>query len=151
MKVKLEEIIEALDFQPDETFTYLNKNTGEIITLFEEELRAAEEGESADDFPDWQKEQIETAAEVLESNNYIALPDKFDIHEWNIMRRFCLSLDGEDIRSDMLNSIHGAGAFRYFKDKLGQYNLADEWHGFRYEALREIAAEWCRENGLEYV
>lgn len=42
MKVKIENIVDALEFLVDESCGYLNKKTGEVITLIEEELRAAE-------------------------------------------------------------------------------------------------------------
>ena len=41
--VKLSGIIDAMDSQSDETNAYLNKETGEIVLVSEEEFSAAEE------------------------------------------------------------------------------------------------------------
>jgi len=103
--VKLSDIIENISLQTYETSCYLNKETAEVVLVSEEELRAAEEDELLEDYPEWQKEQIELARDILANWNqdkYIALPDKFDIHEYRIMERFCLSIDDEEI-SDFLH------------------------------------------------
>ena len=38
-KVKLSEIIEGLEFKSDERRSYLNKKTGELICVSDEEIR----------------------------------------------------------------------------------------------------------------
>jgi hypothetical protein len=78
------------------------------------------------------------------------LPSKFDVHEWDIMRRFSESIDDDEIRNELLRAIHGSGAFRYFKDSVCRRDLRDRWFKFRDEALEQIAIEWCKENGIEY-
>ena len=54
--VKLQLIIEELEIQFDESRTFLNVETGEIISVTSEELRAAEDDEPFDHLPDWQQE-----------------------------------------------------------------------------------------------
>lgn len=54
IQVKLSDIIEGLEFQSDEGFSYLNTMTGEVVYVTREELRAAEEDEPFEDFPTWQ-------------------------------------------------------------------------------------------------
>jgi hypothetical protein len=43
------------------------------------------------------------------------LPDRFDIHEWSIMEEFARGQDNDRIRQELLDAIHGAGAFRMFR------------------------------------
>jgi asparagine synthetase A len=59
--VKLDDLINEIDIQMDETFTYINTHTGEVITLTREEIRAAEDEELLEKYPDWQRENIEKA------------------------------------------------------------------------------------------
>jgi Uncharacterised protein family (UPF0158) len=80
----------------------------------------------------------------------VRLPTKFDVHEWEIMREFSDSVDSDRIREDLLNAIHGAGAFRYFKDTLRRRRMEPAWFAFRTEALAEIARDWCEENHVEW-
>ena len=54
LQVKLSDIVEGLERQSEESFSYLNTMTGEVVSVTTEELRAAEEEAPLDDFPPWQ-------------------------------------------------------------------------------------------------
>ena len=105
VQVKLKDIIEGLEFLTDEGTSYLNTTTGEVVSITDEELRAAEEDEPLEDFPEWQHDAIRIAKDIVETAHYLPLPDRFEIHEYRIMERFCLSVDDEDIRDDLCNAI----------------------------------------------
>jgi hypothetical protein len=62
------------------------------------------------------------------------------------MQDFAHSVESDRIREDLLHAIHGNGAFRNFKDTLRRHCIESAWFGFRAEALREIALDWCEEN-----
>ncbi len=149
--VKLSDIIDAIEIMTDESSSYLNMKTGEVVMITDEEMGAAEEDEPLEEYPEWQRELIETARKVLETEDYISLPDKFDVHEYSIMERFCLSIDDEKIRNIMYSSIKGSRAFRRFKDYIHEYDIADEWYKYKSEALKQMAIDWCKENNVEYV
>ena len=151
LRVKLSDIVEGLEFQTDECFSYLNTTTGEVVSVTTEELRAAEEDTPLEDFPAWQHDAIRIAREILETDHYFPLPTKFDIHEYNIMERFCLSVDDDDLCDDLCNAIRGRGAFRRFKDSIQVYGMAEAWYQYRDAALREIAVAWCEAHGLQYT
>jgi len=151
LRVKLDDIIEGLECQSNESHSYLDKRTGKVILISDEELCAAENDEPIEDFPDWQHDQIKTAKEILaETGDYIELPSQFDIHKYSIMERFCLSIDDSEISDTLHSLIKGSGAFQRFKNAIHKYDIADDWHKYRNNALREIAIEWCQENGIEF-
>ncbi|MFQ6115353.1 MAG: hypothetical protein ACE5NG_14940, partial [bacterium] len=56
--VKLDAIIEGMECQSDERTSYLNKKTGEVVTISDEEFSAVEDEEPIDDYPEWQQENI---------------------------------------------------------------------------------------------
>jgi len=155
--VKLKDIIDSLDVQMDEIRSYLNTETGEIITLSTEELDIAEESEGEVDFseyPDWQRDAINEAIDVLNNLNthkYIELPDRWEINEYGIIESFCYSVNDEKIQNVLFSVIRGSGAFRRFKDIIHIYNIQDSWYQYRYEALRKIAIEWCKENDITFI
>jgi Uncharacterised protein family (UPF0158) len=151
LRVKLSDIIEGLEFQADESFSYLNTATGEVVSVTMEELRAAENDEPLEDFPEWQHDAIRIARDIVATEHYLPLPDRFEINEYRIMERFCLSVDDEVIRDDLCNAIRGRGAFRYFKDRIHAYGIAEEWYRYRDAALREIARAWCEAHGIPYT
>jgi hypothetical protein len=149
--VKLKDIIEGMDFQSDESHSYLNRTTGEVVTVSDEELQAAEEGLPLEDFPEWQQERVLQAKQILGTDDFIPLPSKFEIHEWEIMDRFSRSLPDAELRETFRGAIRGSGAFRYFKDLIHRHHLAEAWYRYREEVLREIAIDWCKAHGVDYV
>jgi Uncharacterised protein family (UPF0158) len=151
LRVKLSDIVEGMDFQSDERSSFLNLTTGEVVGITDEELRAAENDAPLEDFPEWQHDAIRIAGEILETDHYLPLPDRFEINEYSIMERFCLSVAAASLRDDLCDAIRGRGAFRRFKDRIQLYGLADDWYHYRDAALREIAIAWCEEHGIPYT
>jgi hypothetical protein len=100
--VQLSSIVDAIDFQLDESLAFLNIETGEVVSFSLEEYRAAEEEEELSNFPEWQQDIICLAMNVVEhEENYVQLPTKFDINEYEIMERFCLSQADDDIQDEL--------------------------------------------------
>jgi hypothetical protein len=151
IRVKLDDIIEGLELQSDERYAFLDKRTGEVVSISDEEMQAAEDDEPIEDFPDWQQDLVRIAKEIVdETGDYIDLPTKFDIDEYSIMEKFCLSLDDSEMSDDLYSAIKGSGAFRRFKDAINEYDIADDWYKYRNDALKEIAIEWCQDNDIEF-
>src|SRR5215475_1574517 len=126
-KVSLRNVVDAIDSLMEGFTAYLNRETGEVYTVEDEEAQSLDDGEDLDDIPDWRREALAMAQEVLESEDWLALPDKFDVHEWSIMEQFAHSIENEDLRHDLLDAIHGRGAFRYFRDTIDRYGMKDAW------------------------
>lgn len=150
-KVKLKDLVEAMEFQTDESASFLNRETAEVVTIADEEFRAAEENEPTDDMPDWMQEIVGVARQVLNSEAYLQLPSKFDIHEYRIIERFCLSQRDETLREELYSGIKGRAAFRRFKELIHQHDISDEWYRYRDEALNQIAIYWCEEHSIDYI
>jgi hypothetical protein len=73
---------DAIDLPNDAWVSYLNPNTGEIVTVTDEDRRLAEEEDVDEErLPEWERESLHMARAVLESGDCLALPNKFEIHE----------------------------------------------------------------------
>ena len=153
-KVDLKEIVEALEMQFDESPAYVDRDTGEVHVVPIELIRDAEEEEDdeeeRDDLPDWQKPLWEIARLIVKDPRFLRLPSKFDVHEWEIMNDFSLSVRSASIREELLDAIHGSGAFRQFKNTIRRRRIEAAWYEFRAQALREIAIEWCEDNDIPW-
>jgi hypothetical protein len=149
--IKLNDFILEMSFLGDEIKTYLNIRTGEFVTLSAEEIDAVESGESFELSPWMDPEIIQKAEEVLQSEDYKALPDQFEIHEYAIMERFCYSIEDDDLRARLINAIRGRGAFRFFKDLIFEYGIRDDWFAYRDQAFKEIAIDWLEHHGVAYI
>ena len=150
-RVKLSDIIEGLESQSDESASFLNKKTGEVVLMTDYAMRAAEDDEPLEDVPDWERDLVAVAREIIaDTGDYIQLPTKYDIDEYSIMENFCMSLDKQEIGDILYDLISGSGAFRRFKDAIYKYGIEDEWHKYHDNAIKEIAIEWCRQNNIEF-
>lgn len=148
--ISLREIISALESASDDNSSYLDPETGEIIVVTEEE-RALVEDECWEEVPAWQRELMPKIRAALEGDRWLELPDRFDIHEWSMMERFSRVQNIERIRSELLDAIHGAGAFRTFRNAIRRLGLEQSWYQFRDEALADIARTWLEEHKLQYT
>jgi hypothetical protein len=152
VQVKLQDIIEGMEIQVEGTRTFLNINTGEVISVSEDDLRAAEDEKPLDHLPDWQQEDLKIAYDVVENfEDYEELPTKFEINEYEMMEDFCLTIRNESNQEVLLNSIKGKGAFRRLKDNVIRLGMEEQWYSYREERYKQIAIEWCQDNNLCYV
>ncbi|MDA2920826.1 UPF0158 family protein [Desulfobacterota bacterium AH_259_B03_O07] len=150
---RLGDVVDALEMQSDMHSYYFDTNTGKVILLSEEELSAAEGDEPLENYPEWQREPILQARLVLEDTQarFLSLPTTFDIHEYSIIESFCLNHPDRDLSETLCDLIRGRGAFRRFKDAIHRHGIQEEWYAYRYDALVEIAKEWCEEHGIKYT
>ncbi|AGL00541.1 UPF0158 family protein [Desulfoscipio gibsoniae] len=150
--VKLNDIVEYLDCLMDGWKRYYNKKTGQITEIQVEYLAIAEESGEEDDFSensDWEQEAIKEAIDIIDNwDDYIELPDKYEIHEYSIMEKFCYSIENERLSNKLCNAISGRGAFRRFKDAIIRYDLEDSWYAYKHKSLSQIARDWCEVNNI---
>jgi hypothetical protein len=153
-RVRLEDIIEALEIESEEYLSFLNLDTGEVATvgrtLFSEAEEYGEESEEQPELPEWQQDEWETARQIARSDRFVSLPTKHDFHEWAVMNEFSLGQGSEAIRRELLDAIHGAGAFRHFKSLIRRLEIEQAWFEYRDSALKRMAIEWCEELGLDW-
>jgi hypothetical protein len=149
--VSIKDVVNEMDVLNEEQSAFLNRNTGELVTLSGEDLSAAEEDDDIVDYPEWQQEMIIKAKEVISSDDYLPLPSKFDIHEYHIMEDFCRSVVDDKIRERLLDKLRGRGAFKRFKDAIRNNGIEEEWYRFRQEELEKIAIHWLEVNQIPYT
>ncbi len=147
--VSLRDVVEALDLESDELHSYLDPDTGEIVTFNDDEARMAESGEW-ETAPAWMKEYLPKVKRVLEDDRMLELPDRVHIDEWRMMQDFAMEEAQCRCRSELSSAVHGEGAFRRFKNAIQRLGLEDSWYQFRQAAFEEVAKEWLEENKIPY-
>lgn len=165
--VSLRDMVDELQTLSNESNAYLKKSTGKVVAIrdddFEmvrnmEEFDKIEEGGDGeiigelDEYSDLETEFFQDVKNVLLlDDDYLKLPSKFDIDEYEIMERFCLSVSDGKISNVLLAKIRGSGAFRRFKDTIYQYGIEEDWFRFRDEAYKEIAVSWLESKDFAYA
>lgn len=144
--VRISDIVDGMQIQSEEMQSYLHLPTGRMLTISDEAFAAAE-----DDDDEWvtPEELADARAILANENEYLALPDRFEIDEYHMMEAFARSLADDQDREAALISLRGRGAFRYFKDTVHRFDLANEWYSYRDECYRKVARDWCEAHGVE--
>jgi hypothetical protein len=153
-RIKISDIINIIGVQSNNTSYYLDREKGEPFLVSKEQLRAAEGDAGLEDYPEWEREQIELARKILsdeKGERYILIPVKFVSHEYSAMENFCFSIDDDEISMALLQAIKGAGAFNRFNNCIHRHGVADDWYTYRYNSMKKIVIDWCEENNIEYL
>ena len=141
--VNLSDVIEALELMPEEWSGYVNRQTGEVLSISHEAFARLESDDEDDSLLCEADETMVALARDIESSTHFArLPGKFEIHEWSIIREFCESVEDAEHREQLLEAIHGSGAFRFFQSTLQRLELRDAWHRYKDAAIEQIAIRW---------
>jgi hypothetical protein len=146
-RVALQDVVEALELAHEEASSHVHATTGRVVTISHETMQLAEGGETSG-LPEWQKDELATALDVLESDSWLKLPSKFDLREWGIMDEFARGLPDDRARGELLDAIRGRGAFRNFEATIRRLGIEDAWYAHKARTIERIAREWISEHGL---
>ena len=150
VKVKLKDIIDALESAGDEHSFWLDRETGEVRRLTDEVVDFAEEETPLEEIPERMRADVEAARLVQDDteHRYLELPGKLDIHDLDIMDCFASTLKDEKTQREIKHGIRGSDASQNFKRLLSEHSLRDAWQKFHDARLREIAVQWCEDNEI---
>ena len=155
LPVSLDEVVDQLQMQMDETTVYLHEETGELLMVQDREARKADalaEGEiENEELPEWQQDVLPKVHDAVHEPEWLALPSQWDIHEYEIMEEFCYAVEDDDHREQLIRAIRGKGAFRYFRDTCDRLGYTEDWYAFRDQAYEEIAVRWLEARDIPYV
>ncbi|HME32537.1 MAG TPA: UPF0158 family protein [Terriglobales bacterium] len=147
--ISLRDVVEALDLQSDELSSYLDPDSGEIITFNEEQAGIAVRGDWGR-APDWMREFLPKIKRALEDDRILALPDRVHIDEWRMMQDFADEQEDCRCRAALSDAVHGSGAFRLFRRTIDRLGIGDQWRRYRDKAMERVARDWLEENKLKY-
>jgi hypothetical protein len=151
LPVALDAVADELELVGDETRAYINSRTGELTTVSLEDCELAEDDElDLAELPAWQAKALPQVREVVAGGDWVPLPSKFDIHEWEIMNGYVDTIADAKLSAQLHRAIRGRGAFRTFRTTVQNAGLEEEWHRYRRAALREIARHHLESLGIAY-
>jgi hypothetical protein len=156
LKVDLKELVSEMEMGENMELTgYLDTETGEIISMPDEVMRAVEDSdEAAESLPEWEQELAEIAENILgdEKNRFLLIPKRESREGFEIMVAFAGSIKKKGLRDMLSLALNGKGAFRRFRSVLnGHPEELEKWYTFKDDWMREEAVQWLILNGIETV
>jgi hypothetical protein len=133
LPVSLQSGVDEMGVMNDEWVAYINRRTGQLVTI-----------------TDYDREESTEALQAEDSPDFIPLPSKFDVDEYSIMERFCESVSDSTLAHELSSVIRGSGAFRRFKAAIRRSGVEDGWFAFRQQALESIAVAFLDAHGIPY-
>jgi len=154
LPIDLSELLVAMDSGNSfEIHNYLDTKTGEILMISDEFYHEDDdEDDEAAELPEWQREEIETARKIMNDTegHFEEIPANESGESYRLMEEFIGSVEEERPRDLLSRAIDGKGAFRRFKDTLGEFpTLRERWFRFENERKLEWAREWLESIGLK--
>ena len=151
LPVKLHDVVDALGMTSDSITYFLDRRTGEVEMITDEDWTAAEKDELISEYPEWQRESILKAREIQSSDNFVELPSKVEIDSHEIMERFCHGYPNPQISQKLSAVINGKGASRRFNDMIDDLGIRGEWNRFERQSLEDLAIEWLEDEGIPFT
>jgi len=150
--IKLSEIIENINPSIYWTTPYLDKETGEIISISDREFFEAENKFMFLMRPDGKPDPIMIAKEIKDgSERYVKIPSEIDLNELSIMQRFCLSIDDEFISEKLSEILKGKFVLDHFSRAINRFGIIEDWHAYFHQELKFFVKEWCDINEIDYI
>ncbi len=148
--ISLGDIVNEMVETDRECSAFLNRITGELISLTEDVRDALEDGEPSEDLSAAEQERLTAFRCLLQSGELLELPSSFETQEYSIRERFSQSLPENKHREQLLSALDGPTAFRSFNELVKRHGLRDAWSGYRDRAFEEIAVAWLESNKIAY-
>ena len=144
--VSLVEMVSEMAEVVDNHTAFLNRKTGELLTMNDQQRALFENSQPVHDLSDDQH----AVRKAMEVGDLLELPSKFEHHEYSIVERFCESINEPRHRKKLQKAIRGKRAFRDFQKVLGKLGIVQRWIGFRNRELEELAVAWLDQNDIPY-
>jgi uncharacterized protein UPF0158 len=157
----------------EETAHYLDRETGEVVSITGETQRLLEallarmedaptervlEGVLAaiqeQPWPQWQRQAVGAAAvvELVDGDRFLSIPQADSQEAYDDRVAFVQTVRNTQIHAKLQDALQGKGAFGRFKAVLGRYSDERErWYRFEEERIHERLLEWLDAEGITPV
>lgn len=126
-------VIDAIEDASDNVRWFANVKTGEVDCYCDPLLSGEEYDEDA-----------------FEGDEWLPLPGRYDRDDWRTMRDYADALGGS-AGDELLDAIHGSGAFRNFRRAIERLGALQSWYAYKDERLCELAVEWLEGHDCSWV
>ncbi len=155
LKVDLSELVFEMEMGDNmERSGYLDTETGEIIDMPDDVMRAVDDGKTGEDLAEWDEDLAEVAEKILgdETNRFLLIPKRESGEGYEVMVSFARSVEDRKLKEKLEVALDGKGAFRRFRNVLNQHpDELERWYKFKDDYMKDEAVQWLLDNGIEPV
>ncbi|MCD8028045.1 MAG: hypothetical protein LUF02_05155 [Erysipelotrichaceae bacterium] len=134
--IDIEDIAAAFEKTKADWNQFLNTKTGEIVAV-SDKIRLNSDDENV----------IE---EIEKNNDYVMLPDQYELDEWYIMEDFAESLEDKDLRHTLIGMLNKRIQIKSLKNEMKLLGITRDYRLFKKNEFLKKAVEWCLEHDIEY-
>ena len=125
--VNIKELAELFDCISDDWHNFVDKRSGEIVSIQDSYFYECEEEVDMSTLLDWECDEVRKAVMISKNfDNYVPFPSKWDINHYCIIEEFITTIGDDIVRENLYDSIKGKGAFRRFKYTLVRFGLLEQ-------------------------
>lgn len=145
------ELAEMYDrFSENNTIAYYDRENRQIIQFSEEAFAKCKSVLTDNEKADSDKETLNLVQVCMDNTDkYQLLPTNGLLDEYEVMEDFA-DIVPVKYQREIAYSLNGKGAFRRFKDTVGNFGLLEEWYIYRDMRYRREAREWCEAVSLNW-
>lgn len=148
MVLYLENMIEGTKY-------YYDKVTDNIVELDMKYVALADKYISGDkllEYSEWERDAVlETIHFLKNYNNYVELPDKYEVDEYRLMARFCCTRKKKRIINKLTDALMGKEPIRKFNEVVRKLKIVNEWNEYKLDELIKVSKDWCEKNDIKYI
>jgi hypothetical protein len=148
--VSLRELVDEIVEAGDDETTWLDRTTGEYVTLSEELRAAIENHEELPESGEYDRPRLESIRAKLGSGQLVELPTPFEIGEYSLRERFIALVRSPEQREQLQRALREQSAFHSFEGAVRRLGIAQEWYRVRDGEFAHVALRWLARHGLDY-
>jgi hypothetical protein len=148
--VSLRLIVDFIALTGDGWVAYLNRDTGEIISVSDEMRDYVREEVDPAYLPEWQQHLLPKVSEAIGSVSCLPLPNRLRLHGVDLMEQFAYRQANLHVREEILECARVADPFREFQALIYRHSLDQSWSEFQKAGIERIARNWLEMHEIPY-
>jgi len=148
--VSLRLIVDFIALTGNGWVAYLNRDTGEIISVSDELREYVREEVNPAYLPEWQQHLLPKVREAIGSVSCLPLPNRLRLHAVDLMEQFAFRQANLQLRDEILECAKSPDPFRPFQSIIYRYSLDQSWSEFQKAGIERVARNWLEMHEISY-
>ncbi len=144
--VTLREIINEMAEIGDNHTAFLNRKTGELFTMNEQQRTLLENAMETHDLSEGQHQ----VRDAMDAGDLLELPAAYEHREFSTIEQFCDSVHDAKHKKKLLKAIRSKQAVTSFRKIIRRLGIEQQWICFRNVQLEQIAIDWLNNNDIRF-